>query len=319
VRPYCPLHRLASVAVARYGACMRHILILLLLILPAPALAWGDYAHRLTARIAWAQLSPPARAQVRALLRAAPGLDTPTCALASIEDASVWPDCVRGLDNNRFAFSAPWHYQNVSVCEPFDITAKCWNGDCVTAQIPRQQAILADARRPAAQRLQALAFLVHLVGDMHQPLHMGDKADRGGNDVRAAFGFKSPDRMNLHRVWDSDLAERALTEPPAITPQRITPAQRRAWTAGPAATDARVTLWAREAWDIARTIVYPELKNLPDACPLPADSRRASPRGAITPAYVAAATPAVRDSVAKAGTRIALLVEQALASPARPR
>lgn len=293
---------------------MRLILILLLL-LPAPALAWGDYAHRLTARIAWAQLSPAARGEVRALLRAAPRLDTPSCALGNIEDASVWPDCVRGLDNNRFAYSATWHYQNISVCEPFDIGAKCPNGDCVTAQIPRQQAILADRRRPPAERLQAFAFLVHLVGDMHQPLHMGDKADRGGNDVRAAYGFKSPDRMNLHRVWDSDLAERALTEPPAITPQRITPAQTRAWTAGPATTNARVAGWARETWDIARTIVYPELKNLPDACPLPTEARRASPRAAITPAYVAAATPAVRDSVAKAGTRIALLIEQALARP----
>lgn len=295
---------------------MIRILALLLLLLPAPALAWGDYAHRLTASIAWSQLSPAARAQVKALIRAAPGLDTPECRLASIEDASVWPDCVRGRYRDRFAFSAPWHYQNISVCEPFDITAKCWNGDCVTAQIPRQQAILADRSRPAAERLQALAFLVHMVGDMHQPLHMGDKADRGGNDVRAAFGFKAPDRMNLHWIWDGDLAERALTEPPAIAPRRITPAMRAAFAAGPAGTEAKVALWAREAWDIARTTVYPELKDYPDSCPIPESGRRALPRGTVTPAYVAAATPAVRTQVAKAGTRIASLVEQALAAPA---
>lgn len=301
-----------------YALCMRLLLILLLL-LPTPALAWGDYAHRLTARIAWAQLSPAARAQVAALIRAAPGLDTPSCPLASIADASVWPDCVRGRYRDRFAASVPWHYQNISVCTAFDIAAKCPDGDCVTAQIPRQQAVLADRSRPAAQRLQALAFLVHFVGDMHQPLHMGDKADRGGNDVRAAFGFKSPDQMNLHRVWDSDLAERALTEPPAISPGRITMAQRRQWTAGPADTAGRVAGWAREAWDIARSTVYPELKDYPDSCPLPPAGRGSLPRGSVTPAYVAAATPAVRAQVAKAGTRIALLVEQALATPAPRR
>lgn len=293
---------------------MRALVCLMLLLLPAPALAWGDYAHRLTARIAWAQLPPPARAEVRRLLKAAPGLDTPECGLASIEDASVWPDCVRGRYRDRFAFSAPWHYQNISVCAPFDIAAKCPDGDCVTAQIPRQQAILADRARPAAERLQALAFLVHLVGDMHQPLHMGDKADRGGNDVRAAFGFKAPDRMNLHWIWDGDLAERALTEPPAIAPGRITPAQISQFRAGPAGTSARVATWAREAWEIARTTVYPELKDYPDSCPIPEAGRRALPRGTVTPAYVAAATPAVRAQVAKAGTRIALLVGEALAT-----
>ncbi|WP_310474629.1 S1/P1 nuclease [Sandarakinorhabdus sp.] len=282
-----------------------------------PALAWGEYAHRLTGSIAWNQLTPAARAEVRRLLRAEPGLQTPECRITSTEDASVWPDCVRGQYRDRFAFSAPWHYQNINVCEPFDVAAKCWNGDCVTAQIPRQQAILADRTRPAHERLQAFAFLVHFVGDMHQPLHLGDKSDLGGNNVRAAFGFKSPERMNLHRIWDSELAERALTEPPAIAPQRITLAQRRAFASGPIDTPARVGLWAREAWDISRNVAYPELQGTPDSCPIPDAARRDLPRGMVTPDYVAKATPAVRDQVTKAGTRIALLVNEALAS--RPR
>lgn len=291
---------------------MRLILILLLMLPAAPAQAWGEYAHRLTASIAWSQLTPAARRDVRALLRAEPRLNTPECRMRSIEDASVWPDCVRAVYYDRFAFSAPWHYQNISVCAPFDINAKCENGDCVTAQIPRQQAILADRTRPAHERLQAFSFLVHFAGDMHQPLHMGDKADRGGNDVRAAFGFVSPERMNLHWIWDSHLAERALTEPPAVTPQRITPAQRAAWQAGPADTAARVAVWAREAWEISRTIAYPELKDTPDSCPVPAAARRELPRGTVTPEYVATATPAVREQVAKAGTRMAQLINAAL-------
>jgi hypothetical protein len=291
---------------------MRSLLILGLLLTASPALAWGDYAHRLTARIAMAQLSAPARAEVRRLLRAETGLETPDCRLQSIEDAAVWPDCVRARYRERFAFSAPWHYQNISVCEAFDINAKCWNGDCVTAQIPRQQAILADRARPAPERLQALAFLVHFVGDLHQPLHLGDKDDLGGNNVRAAFGFKAPDRMNLHRIWDSDLAERALTEPPAISPRRITAAQARSWTSG-AGTETLVAAWARESWELSRTVAYPELKDYPDSCPVPANGKSALPRGMVSPEYVRIATPAVRDQVARAGTRIALLLNRALA------
>lgn len=295
-------------------AAMRPLLIRLLLpfalLAPQPALAWGDYAHRLTARIAWAQLTPTARAEVRRLLKAAPALDTPGCRLASIEDAAVWPDCVRGQGGERFAATAPWHYQNISICRPFDITAACPDGNCVTAQVPRQQAILADRSRPAAERLQALAFLVHFVGDMHQPLHVGDKGDRGGNDVAVAYGAKAPDRMNLHRAWDSDLAERALTEPPAIGPRRLAPAQRAAATTGD--TSNRVTAWAREGWDISHDIAYPALTDYPDTCPIPPAARPRGLRAIITQAYVAAATPAVRQAVSRAGTRIALLLNEAL-------
>lgn len=289
-------------------------LCLAVLLAAQPAMAWGDYAHRLTGSIAMAQLTPAARAEVRRLLRAEAGLNTPECRLRSIEDASVWPDCVRAVYRDRFAFSAPWHYQNISVCAPFDINAKCPNGDCVTAQIPRQQAILADRSRTAAERLQALAFLVHFVGDMHQPLHLGDKADLGGNQVRAAYGYKAPERMNLHWIWDGDLAERALTEPPAITPGSAGRAARQ-----PGDTATRVALWARDAWEISRTIAYPELQGYPDSCPIPIDQRRSLPRGMVTPAYISKATPSVRDQVSKAGGRIALLVNEALAPGRRAR
>jgi hypothetical protein len=291
------------------NAILIRALCLATLLAAQPAKAWGDYAHRLTGSIAWAQLTPAARAEVRQLLRAEAGLQTPQCRLRSIEEASVWPDCVRAVYRDRFAFASPWHYQNINVCAPFDINARCDNGDCVTAQIPRQQALLADRSRPAAERLQAFAFLVHLVGDMHQPLHIGDKADLGGNQVRAAFGFKSSERLNLHWIWDSDLAERALTEPPAVSPRTVARAP-----APSGDTAAHVAIWARETWEISRTIAYPELKDTPDSCAIAADARRDLPRGTVTPAYVAAATPAVRDQVGKAGARIALLINAVLAS-----
>lgn len=277
------------------------LLLLAAVAVPAsPALAWGDYAHRLTARIAMAGLTPTARTQVRRILARGAAVDTPTCPLATIEEASVWPDCARAL-GERFAFSAPWHYQNISVCAAFDLRAKCPGDDCVTAQIPRQLAIAADHRASPAARAQALAFVVHFVGDMHMPLHIGDKADRGGNGVLAAYGAKAPERMNLHRIWDSDMAERALTEPAAVTALSPTAGERAAWVRG------GVAEWAREAWEVSRTIAYPALRDYPETCPAPS-----AQRAMVDEAYIAASRAALRLQVQRAGVRMAMLLNAAL-------
>jgi hypothetical protein len=273
-------------------------------LLSGPALAWGDYAHRLTARIANAELSPRARAEVQRILAAGGSrVGTPNCRLASIEDASVWPDCARSL-GEAYAYSAPWHYQNISVCNTLDIAAACPDGNCVTAQIPIQLAIAADRRRPAGDRARALAFIVHFTGDMHMPLHIGDKGDRGGNNVRADYGAKAPERMNLHRIWDSELAERALTEPPAITRNSPTAAQRKIWSGG------TIGEWARQSWEISKSVSYGRLRTYPDGCTvMPID---ASMRAPIDRTYVAAAIPSVRLQVQRAGVRLAMLLNAGL-------
>lgn len=266
-----------------------------------PALAWGEYAHRMIGGIAAAELTPRARAEVRRILAHSSAVDTPNCPMNSLQDAAYWPDCVRSLPE-RFNFSFAWHYQNIDVCKPFDMAAKCPDGNCVTAQIPIQLAIAADRKASPAARAQALAFVVHFVGDMHQPLHIGEKNDRGGNDVVAAYGAKAPERMNLHRIWDSELAERALTEPPAITPWSPTAAQRRDFARG------TVTDWARQSWDLSRTIAYPELRDFPDTCPAKSDIR-----ARIDETYVTAATPTVRLQVERAGVRLAMLLNRSFA------
>jgi hypothetical protein len=270
----------------------------------SPALAWGEYAHRLTARIANAELNPKARAEVRRILAAGgTRVDTPSCRLASIEDASVWPDCARSL-GDAFAYSSAWHYQNISVCAAFDIGAACPDGNCVTAQIPRQLAIAADRRKPAAARARALAFVVHFTGDMHMPLHIGDKGDRGGNNIRADYGAEMPHGMNLHRIWDSELAVHALNEQPAITRNSPTAAQRRLWASG------TVAEWAQQGWEISKSVAYGRLRQYPDTCIAGAVDQ--SVRAPIDQAYVAAATPAVRLQVQRAGVRLAVLLNGAL-------
>ncbi|TRW18087.1 S1/P1 nuclease [Glacieibacterium frigidum] len=309
----------------------------LLAALPAPALAWGEYAHRLTGAVAFAEAKPATKRAIRALLRQSAAVDTPSCPLRTLEDAAYWPDCVRSL-GDRYAYAASWHYQNVSVCRDFDFAAACPDGNCVTAQIPRQLAVLKDRRAPLAKRIEALAFVTHFVGDMHQPVHIGDKGDRGANDVRADYGDKALPRMNLHRIWDTEMAERALTEPPMVT-ARVTRAERAAYRGG------TVEAWARESWQASKDTAYGKLQNYPDRCLLPPAptppatpapdaavpgvtpgatpisdafaAAMAGPRAHIDEPYIAAATPVVRAQAVKAGVRLAELLDAAFAAPAR--
>lgn len=284
-------------------------LVILLLWLPSPALAWGEYAHRVTARMALAGVQPATRAEIARLLKAAPAVGTPDCPIATLEDAAVWPDCVRSRHNDRFGYSAPWHYQNNSICAAgFDAQAGCADGNCVSGAIPRMARQLGNRRLPAAQRLQALAFLVHFIGDLHQPLHSADAGDKGGNDVRASYGAKAPDRMNLHRIWDTEMTEHALTEPPAIG-AALGPAQRKAARTAPRSLADKVAIWSREAFEVARRVTYGRLPGGPRCTPGGEPVRTL----VIDRAYVAAATPVVRAQVRRAGARIADTLDAVLA------
>ncbi|GGI77535.1 endonuclease [Polymorphobacter multimanifer] len=281
---------------------MRMLFALLIVLTPAPVLAWGGYAHRMTASIAMAALTPEARGEVRRIMAGAARVETPECELASIEDASVWPDCVRAL-GPRFAFSAPWHYQNINICRAFDIGTKCPDGKCVTAQIPVQLDILSDRRRSPKARAEALAYFVHFMGDMHQPLHVGEKDDLGGNRVLADYGAKDMPRMNLHRIWDSDLAERALTTPPAVAPVRqVAPP-----LGGDVAT--QVAGWAEESFAISRELAYPLLGGDAASCVVEAER---DVRYRVDEAYIEKTSAAVRQQVQRAGLRTAALLNAAL-------
>lgn len=288
------------------GGRMKLVRVLLALVavalLPRPALAWGEYGHRTVASIAWAYLTPAARTEVTRLLAKERLAETPSCPLKTIGDASYWPDCIRGLDD-RFSYSFPWHYQNIHVCKPFDPKANCPDGNCVSAQIERHARLLGAKDVPDREKLLSLAWLVHFVGDMHQPMHSGDAADRGGNNVRAAYGAKAPERMNLHRIWDSDLAERTLSEPPGNAEgllSQITPELAEGWRGGTVAD------WQREAWEASGRYTYGKLEgvNVCEAAP--------KQRVMVDERYVAATREVVREQAKRAGVRLAKLLNDAL-------
>jgi len=271
----------------------------LLALAPQPVLAWGEYAHRQTARVAEANVSPEVRAKVRALLARERDLGTPRCPLKTLGDAAVWADCVRA-EGWRWGYTAAWHYRTAPICEAFNARGNCAGGNCVTAQIARAHRILADERLPAAVRLEALAFMVHFAGDVHMPLHSGDNEDRGGNDREADYGIKPG--LNLHSIWDGPLAERAISDPADPVVRRYSAAER-AELAGGQPDD-----WGRESWEIARSFVYPTAFDSDNVCagPLPEKS-------ALSQEDIARGVPIARRRVVQAGLRIAALLDSAFA------
>jgi len=279
---------------------IRILATLLALFTASPAAAYWEYGHASVAGVAWKQMRPDTRRAVSRLLAQGHLLDTPTCPVATIEQASVWADCIKPL-GDRFAYAYSWHYQNVNICKPFDLKAACKDGHCVSAQIERNARLLADPKVPQREKVMALAFLVHFVGDLHQPMHAGDHDDLGGNKVPVNYGLIGG-RTNLHSVWDGWLAERAITTPPADAAGLLSQvsAEERARIAGGSVED-----WSRDYWAKARDLAYKTI--IADPCGAPPATRPT-----LTEAQVQALIPAVRRNVVEGGIRLARLLDDAL-------
>lgn len=290
--------------------CAAALAAALLLLVPAPAFAWGGDGHRLIAQLAAERLTPQTRREIDRLI-AADALDpSPGCPITSIETASTWSDCVRSI--RSYANQSPWHYDNIPVCEnapPFD----CADGNCASATIERAERTFGNRRASDQQRVRALARLIHFIGDIHQPLHAADNGDRGGNDDRVIYlgeaTYRTQDgaaRPNtLHGVWDTPLLLAALQPDAATARSEI---QRDiAERAGAYAQD-NARAWAAESYRVAVDFIYARWPE-PLTC-----GRPASQRVIIDAAYVEAARPIIREQIAKASVRLAMVLNRALGS-----
>lgn len=294
----------------------RHVmatLALALLLLPGAAHAWWDFGHKTIATIAVGEIRPQTARSIRALLRHAPALATPSCPLRTLEDASVWADCIKTL-GPRFAYASSWHYQNVDICSPYDPEPACKDGNCVSRQIARAAQQLADRTLPPKDRLMALAFLTHFVGDLHMPLHAGDRADRGGNDLKTSYGVVAG-RTNLHMMWDGPIAERAITTPPA-GPAGLLAGLRAAERARRAG--GNVEAWSRESWEISRDIAYASALG-GDPCAAAAPRPPTAPRALVNETVIKALVPIARERITTAGLRLARMLDDALAPKPMPK
>lgn len=294
-----PATSLSSRATLLFSACL---VAACLLFAPLPAAAWGKLGHRLVAALAEQDLSPAARREVARLLSGEP---EPT--LAGI---STWADDLRANDPGLGRRSAPWHFINLldtTLLEQgcnYQAERDCPGGDCVVGAILENTRILADRGRGDAERLQALKFVVHFVADVHQPLHAGAGHDKGGNtvQVRVPEPFIPPwadgnPGSNLHSVWDSGLLySSGRDEAEHLAHLLALPlAVRRAVPQADAPLAPDAGAWASESCAVvARDGFYPV-------------------RPALDMAYYAQWRPVADERLRAAGSRLAALLELALA------
>jgi hypothetical protein len=170
----------------------------------------------------------------------------------------------------------------------------------VSSQIDRNARLLADRSLPDRERLTALAFLVHFMGDLHMPLHAGDKGDLGGNRFRASYGVIKG--RNLHSIWDGYLADRGISNPPGDARgilSTLSAAERATMSAG------KTEDWAREGWEAARQFAYGSV--MQDPCGPAPESEPV-----IDEATTRRLVPVVRTQIARGGLRLARMLDEAL-------
>lgn len=168
---------------------------LLVLLVASTAQAWGPTGHRVVGYIAEAELSPAARAEVRRL------------APEGLAAVATWADEIKS--DPRYTGKAPgavdtrpWHYLNTRDADDYRRVVAGRGVRHVVDAIGWAEGVLSDGSAPDTERAEALRWLVHLVGDLHQPLHVGFAADRGGNTIEVE-GLGG----NLHWLWDGPLVD----------------------------------------------------------------------------------------------------------------
>ena len=218
------------------------------------ASAWGPQGHRTVGAIADRLLTPAAHAQVAELLAADLDKFGNPSGRATLESVAVWADEIRGtaVDEPR------WHYDDVPVCGSAPRDRYCPGGQCNSGQLERLTAVLADSHADRRARNEALKWIVHLVADLHQPLHAADNGDLGGNRVRVALAeVRTRGRESLHGAWDSELVALALhTRNRQQPPPEIDALAREARSLTVEAGQGTPASWASESNHLARNVAY---------------------------------------------------------------
>ncbi|MCV6625128.1 MAG: S1/P1 nuclease [Cellvibrionaceae bacterium] len=219
---------------------MRVFIVLFTLLFSLQALAWGKQGHRISSAIAEPYLSPEAKAMVSEIL----GVET-------IAEASTWPDFMRSNPDTFWQRQSPrLHYVTI----PIDKLKPNKKGDAFSG-LKDFRANTLDKTLPLEKRQLALRFAIHIITDLHQPLHAGNGKDRGANDIKVKFFGQD---SNLHRVWDTQLIDHeklSYSEWASWLLPRISEQQAKDWCV----TEPMV--WALESRNLHDKI-YPGRKNL---------------------------------------------------------
>ncbi|KAF4679226.1 hypothetical protein FOZ63_004497 [Perkinsus olseni] len=168
-----------------------------LLLAVQEASSWGPDGHAVVAELADTRMSSDARKWIYEIMGEGYRLAT----------SASWADSIlHGNDSDRWQWSRPLHYVNVDNCE-FVYSRDCQNNECVAGAIKNYTAQLTNTSLSAERRQEAVKFLTHFMGDVHQPLHAGRYTDLGGNTIGVAINFANYEKTNLHKVWDEKLID----------------------------------------------------------------------------------------------------------------
>lgn len=242
-------------------------------------LAWGIEGHKTVALIAESRLDAVAQSEVRQLL-ALEGA-------SSLADVASWADQIKGTEPGLISHA---------VRIPFDATAydpkrDCGRkGKCIVYGIERYEAILGQKDAPAADRLRALKFVVHYVGDIHQPLH----AIKETGGVKVQLGKRE---YTLHKVWDTISVRSLKMSPPEMASYLL--------AGNPTVPQRTPEEWAMESHEIARTYIYGD------------DIQRADStmKMALPKRYLKDISPVVKNRLTDAGLRLGTLLNRTLDAP----
>jgi hypothetical protein len=270
------------------------------LVVPRSAMAWGDNGHIAVAKIADINLTSKAKTEIANLL--GPDVHIYDRKIAMFADTFKF--------TSPGAHTKPWHFVDIPVTEAkYDSTRDCKNDDCVVFRIDQLTKTLADTTQSKTDRIFALKMLVHLVGDVHQPLHAAQRSangegDEGGNKVPVRFLNRREGHLNLHHIWDAEILDENMQEADpeeygTTLSSKITDTDRTQWT-----NSASPEVWANESHQQAVDHAYATVP--------PLDSITANHPFEITQAYYDQARPVVDLQLSKAGVRLAQLLNDAL-------
>jgi len=273
----------------------QYLVLLVASCLSIAAHAWGEVGHRVTGLVANEFITDTTRRELQALMGST---DLATMAL--------YMDKNKMALQSRIPGSREWHYDDRPVCNSKATRAEyCPGGNCSSVQIRKHYRILIDPHSSKGDRQFAVYVLVHLIGDIHQPLHASDHDDRGGNDVKVTLPTSAAAKLNLHSVWDNNLVAQSfdVKDERKIAKQlfaTITDAQRQEWKS------VRIDQWLSEGYLIAVNDVYGKLPGFSCQGDLGADPI------ALDMDYVKNATAIIPTQLLKAGYRIAAVLNRAL-------
>lgn len=265
---------------------MKASVIVLLLSISQWVFAFGDVEHRLICNAAYELTKPETQQFIDKIIERGDRVK-----VNNFADGCVWPDQVRKFTHRE---TDQYHYMNVPKGKDLDHARDCAAFDCVTQAIQRYALALNSPAENRTNRKEALFFLGHFVADIHQPLHVGNAEDKGGNTIKVISDEVKQDKTNLHRLWDRHVPQYAqlnsvdtlladISNRETLTWQKLAPIE-----------------WAIESHQLANQYVYV----MPDGVAVKSGD-------VITEQYYLRAKPIIKQRFEQAAVRLALMLDYA--------